>query len=136
LPLEGPSSTGTGLVREERVRLSKLIDVVNDRFGTDFTEADQLFFDQIVEDATSDTSLAVAANANPVDKFAVLFGGHVESLMIDRMGQNEEIFGKYMGDPTFQSVVNGWLAAEVYRKLQKPPTTGEPTAEYDAAPSE
>jgi len=136
VPLEGPSSTGTGLVREERVRLSKLIDVMNDRFGTDFTESDQLFFDQIVEDATSDSSLAIAANANPVDKFALLFGGHVESLMIDRMGQNEEIFGKYMSDPTFQSVVNEWLAAEVYRKLQKPSKTGEESEEYDTTPGE
>jgi type I restriction enzyme, R subunit len=136
LPLEGPSATGTGLVREERVRLSKLIDVVNDRFGTDFTEADQLFFDQIVEDATADTSLAVAANANPVDKFALLFGGHVENLMIDRMGQNEEILGKYMGDPAFQSVVNEWLAAEVYRKLKKPPQTADPATEYNAESSE
>ena len=71
-----------------------------------------------------------------MDKFALLFGGHVESLMIDRMGQNEEIFGKYMSDPTFQSVVNEWLAAEVYRKLQKPMQTVESPEEYDAAPSE
>ena len=89
-----------------------------------------------MEDATSDNSLAVAANANPVDKFALLFGGHVESLMIDRMGQNEEILGKYMGDPVFQSVVNEWLAAEVYRKLQKPLQTGDSTEEYDVTPGE
>lgn len=132
LPLDGPAATGTGQVHEERVRLSKLIDVVNERFGTDFTDADQLFFDQIVEAATADTSLAVVANANPVDKFALLFGGHVESLMIDRMGQNEEIFGKYMNDPAFQHIVNDWLAAEVHRKLQKPPQTGELSTEYDA----
>ncbi len=131
-PLDGPSATGTGLVREERVRLSKLIDVVNDRFGTDFTEADQLFFDQIVEDATADSALAQAANANPADKFALLFGGHVENLMVERMEQNEDIFGKYMADPTFQSVVNEWLAAEVYRRLQKVKRTGEDWAGYKA----
>ena len=132
LPLEGPSATGTGLVREERIRLSKLIDVVNDRFGTEFTEADQLFFDQIVEDATADSALAQAANANPAEKFALLFGGHVENLMVERMEQNEDIFGKYMADPTFQSVVNEWLAAEVYRRLQKPMKTTETRAEYGA----
>ncbi len=130
LPLEGPSATGTGLVREERVRLSTLIDVVNDRFGTDFTEADQLFFDQIVEDAAADSALAQAANANPAEKFALLFGGHVENLMVERMEQNEDIFGKYMADPTFQSVVNEWLAAEVYRRLQKPMQTTETRADY------
>jgi len=130
LPLEGPSATGTGLVREERVRLSKLIDVVNDRFGTDFNEADQLFFDQIVEDASSDSSLVQAANANPADKFALLFGGHVENLMVERMEQNEDIFGKYMSDSTFQSVVNEWLSAEVYRRLSTPKKTTESTSDY------
>jgi type I restriction enzyme R subunit len=131
-PLDGPSETGTGLVREERVRLSKLIDVVNDRFGTDFTDSDQLFFDQIVEDATSDTSLAVAANANPADKFALLFGGHVENLMVERMEQNEDIFGKYMSDPAFQAAVNDWLASEVYRRLQAPMVLSQKKASYDA----
>lgn len=131
-PLDGPTSTGTGLVREERVRLSKLIDVVNDRFGTDFTEADQLFFDQIVEDAAADSALVQAANANPAEKFALLFGGHVENLMVERMEQNEDIFGKYMADPTFQSVVNEWLAAEVYRRLQRPLQTSDNQKPYDA----
>ena len=43
--LDGPSETGTGLVREERVKLSQLIVLINERFGTEFTYADQLFFD-------------------------------------------------------------------------------------------
>ena len=48
-PLDGPSEVGSGLVRSESMPLSRLIDVVNERFGTDFTQGDQLFFDQIVE---------------------------------------------------------------------------------------
>jgi type I restriction enzyme, R subunit len=131
VPLDGPTATGTGLVHEERVRLSKLIDVVNERFGTDFTDADQLFFDQIVEDAASDSVLVQAANANPADKFALLFGGHVEHLMVERMEQNEDIFGKYMADPTFQKVVNDWLASEVYRRLKTPLQTSETRAPYN-----
>ena len=34
--------------------LSSLIDRLNERFGTDFTEADQLFFDQIRASAEND----------------------------------------------------------------------------------
>jgi len=129
-PLKGPNATGTGLVREEKVRLSKLIDVVNERFGTEFTESDQLFFDQIVEDATSDSTLALAAKANPEDKFALVFGGHVETLMVERMEQNEGIFGKYMADPAFQRIVNEWLAGEVYKKLKYPQVVSDTEAEY------
>ena len=56
-PLDGPTEVGSGLVRSESVPLSRLIDVVNERFGTDFTPADQLLFDQIVETAIADDGL-------------------------------------------------------------------------------
>ena len=57
-PLDGPTEVGSGLVREEPVPLSRLIDIVNERFGTDFNQADQLFFDQIVEAAMADDGTA------------------------------------------------------------------------------
>ncbi|MGO8672152.1 MAG: type I restriction endonuclease subunit R [Capsulimonadaceae bacterium] len=131
VPLGGPTDIGTGLVREVRVRLSKLITIINERFGTEFTEADQLFFDQIVQDAAEDEALGQVANANPVDKFRLLFGGHIESLMVDRMDQNQEIFARYMNDTSFKRVVDEWLAAEVYAKLQRPPSrTSEERPKY------
>src|SRR5713101_9138290 len=45
-PLDGPTEVGSGLVHQQPVPLSQLIDLVNERFGTDFNHADQLFFDQ------------------------------------------------------------------------------------------
>jgi type I restriction enzyme R subunit len=45
-PLDGPREVGSGLVREEPVPLSRLINVVNEQFGTDFNEADQLVDDE------------------------------------------------------------------------------------------
>ena len=55
------------------VPLSQLIDLVNERFGTDFNQADQLFFDQIVEAAMADDGLRQAAAVNPGDKFELVF---------------------------------------------------------------
>jgi len=124
VPLDGPKEVGSGLVREEAVALSKLIDLINERFGTDFTEADQLFFDQLVEAAVLDENLQQAAMVNPEDKFTLVFNNLLETLFIERMDQNEEIFARYMNDGQFQKVVVSWLASEVYRKLRgetKPP---------------
>jgi type I restriction enzyme R subunit len=118
VPLDGPKEVGSGLVREEAVALSKLIDLINERFGTDFTEADQLFFDQLVEAAMLDENLQQAAKVNPADKFALVFNNLLETLFIERMDQNEEIFARYMNDGQFQKVVVSWLASEVYRKLR------------------
>src|SRR5215472_5951583 len=42
-PLDGPKEVGSGLARDDAVPLSRLIELVNERFGTDFNQADQLF---------------------------------------------------------------------------------------------
>lgn len=117
--LDGPSSVGSKMAREEEVALSRLIDVVNDRFGTDFNNADQLFFDQIVEAAMTDANLRQAAIANPGEKFELLFKNLLEALFVERMDQNEEIFARFMNDKAFQGLVTNWLATEAYAKLRK-----------------
>ena len=107
------------MVREEVVAFSRLIDVINERFGTDFNEADQLFFDQIVEEAVMDDSLQQAAQVNPIDKFQLVFRQVLESLFIDRMEMNEELFAKYMNDREFQKIVAKGLGQRVYARLPK-----------------
>lgn len=77
--------------------LSRLIDIVNERFGTDFNQADQLFFDQIVEAAMADeTLIKQAAEVNPEDKFELVFRNVLELFFVERMDQNEEIFVRFM----------------------------------------
>ncbi|KAB2965638.1 MAG: type I restriction endonuclease subunit R [Thermoanaerobaculia bacterium] len=116
--LDGPTEVGSALVRERPVPLSQLIDIVNERFGTDFNQADQLFFDQIVEAAMADASLQQAAAVNPDDKFELVFKNLLESLFVERMDQNEEIFVRFMNDAPFQKVVTSWMAGEAYRRLR------------------
>lgn len=117
-PLDGPTEVGSGLVRTQPVPLSQLIDLVNERFGTDFNQADQLFFDQLVAAAMADDRLRQAAAVNPGDKFALVFQHVIENLFVERMDQNEEIFVRFMNDLPFQKVVTAWLASEAYRRLR------------------
>jgi len=116
--LDGPTEVGSGLVRSQPMPLSQLIDIVNDRFGTDFNQADQLFFDQIVEAAMADDGLRQAAAVNPGDKFELVFKNLLETLFVERMDQNEEIFVRYMNDVPFQKIVTTWMASEAYRRLR------------------
>jgi type I restriction enzyme R subunit len=116
--LDGPTEVGSGLVREQPVPLSRLIDIVNDRFGTDFNQADQLFFDQIIEAAMSDEGLQQAAAVNPRDKFELVFKSLLEKLFVERMDQNEGIFVRFMNDPAFQKVLTALLSSEAYQRLR------------------
>jgi len=45
--LSGISEAGLKRAKDEEALLSEIISVLNDRFGTEFDEADKLFFDQI-----------------------------------------------------------------------------------------
>src|SRR5256712_7048009 len=117
-PLDGPTEVGSGLVHPQPVLLSQLIDLVNERFGTDFNQADQLFFAQIVEAAMADDGLRQAAAVNPGDKFALVFKHLIENLFVERMDQNEEIFVRFMNDLPFQKVVTAWMASEAYKRLR------------------
>lgn len=117
--VSGPVSVGTGSSYGERIKLSRLIDIVNERFGTEFKPADELFFNQIREEAVADESLRQAALANPIDNFKYVFDKALEDLIIDRMEQNEDIFAKFMNDKDFQKVVSAHLLNEVYEKIHQ-----------------
>ena len=117
-PLDGPTEVGSGQARDDAVPLSQLIDLINERFGTNFTQADQLFFDQIVEVAVRDEDLRQAAAVNPEDKFEIVFRGLLERLFVERMDQNEEIFVRYMNDLPFRDIASAWMASEAYRRLR------------------
>ena len=125
-PLDGPTEVGSGLVRPQPVPLSQLIDIVNERFGTDFNQADQLFFDQIVEAAMADDDLRQAAAVNPGDKFELVFKSLLENLFVERMDQNEDIFVRFMNDAPFQKIVTTWMASEAYRRLRSDDARGGP----------
>ena len=118
-PLKGPGDVGTGQ-EDQEIRLSELIDLLNQRFGTDFTQADQLFFDQIQEEALESEALRQAVETNSIDDFRYVFEKAFEGLVIDRMDGNEEIFSKLMADGEFRKLAVEHLLHKIYKALKKP----------------
>jgi type I restriction enzyme R subunit len=125
--IHSPTAVGTSANNEERIELSRLIDVVNEQFGTDFKPADELFFSQISEEGLADSSLQQAALVNSVDNFKFVFDKALEGLFIDRMDQNQEIFARYMNDRQFQEIVAATLLRQVYKQIRE--RTQNPKAE-------
>lgn len=115
--LDGPREVGIGEVRDEYVTLSRLIDILNERFGSELSEADQIFLDQIDEAASQNEALRKAAEVNSLDKFHLVFRQVLESLFIERMELNEELFADYMSKPDLQELVSKWLGDQVYDRL-------------------
>ena len=117
-PVAAPTDVGTGTIHDDSIELSRLIELLNDKFGTEFKLGDQLFFDSIREDAMEDRELRQAAMANSMENFGYLFSKALEALFIDRMDQNEEITSRFMNDEGFREVVSKLLLKDVYAQIR------------------
>lgn len=118
-PLKGPTDVGTAREKDADVTLSTLVDKLNERFGTDFTEADQLFFDSVRATAERDEKIVEAAKANNEANFSAFFGRVLDDLFIQRMEGNDDIFNRVMSDTQFRRAAQEHLAREVYDRIRR-----------------
>ena len=118
-PLKGPTDVGTAGIKDQEEALSSIVDRLNERFGTDFTEADQLFFDQIRVTAESNESIAEVALANNLENFSSYFDSILDELFVARMEGNEEIFSRVITDARFRSVAHEHLAHEIFHRVRE-----------------
>lgn len=115
--LYGPTEVGTGQADED-VQLSALVGKLNERFGTEFTLADQLFFDQVRETAVANEQLRQAVMANTIENFEPVFNKQLENMLVERMDGNEEIFVRLMNDEAFRNIAASHLMKAVYQQIK------------------
>ena len=118
--VRSPTDVGTGKAKDEKAPLSEIISILNDRFGTEFTDEDRLFFEQIKERAVRNEQIIKTARANPqFEKFQLGIRKLIEEMMIQRMGENDKIVTRYMDDPEFQNSAFPILAKEIFDAIEK-----------------
>ena len=77
------------------------------------------FFEQIAEAASQVETITKAAKGNPFDKFQLVFDDILESIFIERMELNEELFARYMTDPEFKKLIAKYFGQQVYNKVPR-----------------
>ena len=58
------------------------------------------------------------ATANPLDKFELGIRALIESFMIQRMSENDQIVSRYMDDHEFQNTVFPMLAKDIFETIR------------------
>lgn len=119
--VSGPLAVGTAGKHDKLAKLSELIDRINERFGTNFTKADQLWFDQVQQEAIESIDVQQAAQVNTIDNFALKLRAELSNMVINRMDKNQGMAERYISDKDFQDFVfQSWLAS-IYGKLRNQP---------------
>ncbi|MFC2137964.1 type I restriction endonuclease subunit R [Bacteroidota bacterium] len=117
--LDGLSEAGIKRAKEEKAPLSEIIDLLNERFGTEFEEADRLFFEQIETELVQDEKLQTQAKANKIDTFKFAFEDIFVNKLIERMEQNQDIFDKIIENKSFGNLVKEIMMKKVYAKINE-----------------
>ncbi len=117
--LSGTTEAGLKRAKDEEALLSEIISVLNDRFGTEFEEADKLFFDQIEAELMEDETPQKQAKVNKIDTFKYAFEDLFIEKLIDRMDQNQEIFEKILEDKAFGDLVKELIMKKVYKRMNE-----------------
>lgn len=116
--LDPVTEAGISRAKDEKAKLSDIIAVLNDKYGTEFNDADRLFFEQIEEELYNNEDLELRAKNNPIENFKYAFDEVFINKLIERMDSNQEIFDKIMENNEFKNDVKEWLTRKIYERFR------------------
>ncbi len=99
-------------------RLSSIIEVLNERFGSSLTEADKLLFNQFEESWAADQELADQAQNNSIENFRLVFDRKFLQTIITRVDANDDIYKRILDDDDFRDALGEFYLRKVYDRLR------------------
>ena len=115
-PQKGSTDVGTGQVSLTE-ELDKLIKELNEAFTTEFTLADQLFFESVEKFARENPDIVDAANNNPLSSFMDYFNTRIDDLLVGLFDQFGESVSKVLNNPQIKNKVCRRLAKQIYENI-------------------
>lgn len=120
-PSEGgyvPISGEAGHKEPKKDPLTVIIDKINDKYGTQFTEMDKVLVQMENDYATQDKWQSYAQN-NDRKTFMLLFQKDFPTVAAQRYEQNEAFFVKMFSDPEMMQMVMDTVGGVLYERLKK-----------------
>ncbi len=99
--------------------LSSIVEVLNERFGTDLTDVDKLLLDQFEESWMADRELSDQAQNNSIENFRLVFDRKFLQTIITRVDANDEIYKKILDDEDFRATLGEFYLRKVYERLRE-----------------
>lgn len=103
---------------ENELPLSDIIRLINERFNTEWSDADRLQLQQIIEDCANDEQLQQSAKVNTPDNFKYMFDDKFINKVIDRMDQNQSMATKIISEPELAIFISNHIMQEVYTRAK------------------
>jgi type I restriction enzyme R subunit len=114
---EGDGSGGSGV--EERDRLSVILELVNEKFGTNFKPSDRVFFEQAKEEMLADEITIHQARNSSRENFVRSKSSQALKSFMATKNSNEQLFRRLFTDKDFQETILHAFLNDVYETAQR-----------------
>mgnify|MGYP000194579851 CR=1 FL=1 len=125
IPLDGGEGVdikvggGSQIVEPETDYLSSIINKLNERFGTEFSESERLAVEQIRNNLHANADLELKARNNSYDDFRYAFEPSFLDGVIQEYDKNQEFYGKILQDDEFRSRLMDLIMLDIYAKFKE-----------------
>lgn len=109
--------SGYAPIPEDMEALSKIIETLNTRFGTDFSEDDRLSILQLEQRLSDNEALEASRRANPPERVRLTFDHVVEDALQGMVNTHFKFYKQVTDNPAFAKVLLDWLFDRYLRSL-------------------
>lgn len=113
-PIEG----GVYSKEVKKDKLSTIIDAVNTKFGTNFTEQDKIL-SQLVNDMIDNNELSNFGKNNNLETFKYMYQEKFEDMILDRSEQNQVFFKMLANNDEFRNDIMNNLLPLVFERIKR-----------------
>ena len=113
-----PISGEAGHKEKKKDPLTVIIDKINEKYGTNFTEMDKVLM-QMENDYAKQEKWQSYAKNNDRSTFMLLFTKDFPNMAAERYEQNDEFFKKLFADPDMMKQVMDTVGTVLYERLRK-----------------
>jgi type I restriction enzyme R subunit len=114
----GMSVSGGGSQNEEKERLSKIIERLNERFGSEFGDDEKIAIDQIRSNLKNSQNLKTKAQANTLEDFTLACEDEFDDVVVESYSKNQEFYGRVLKDEEFRNKLMDLLLVDIYNSLR------------------
>ena len=116
--LEPMRTKGSSFSQDEVEALSAIIEELNERFGTDFTEEDKVFIKQLEERLAKDNSLVNSVHVNTRENARLTFDIVVNEQLQKMIDSNFKFYREVTDKPDFSKMFLDWLFDRYLKSMQ------------------
>ncbi|MFB8766135.1 type I restriction endonuclease [Nocardiopsis alba] len=117
--LPGFSDGAGGAQEAKKELLSEIIEIFNEHFGHDLSEADRLMMEERFQTVMAQPGVEMAAVNNDEGAFRHAFEPAMKDAVMERYESGVEFTERYFGEQDFQSSINRAMSRAAYRLLRQ-----------------